>query len=213
MPSYNHFNQPTNYHMHQPPQFHQIAHPSYVNMGRVELEQGPGSFITVPQYFTPNQPVQQCVNLSYLAQSQQNQNRFMHTGNQPLQNYQLNINNSTQYAQPNVPSINAYQAQTFNQQSGAIKLEPYEPGPFLNGRNVSNTNSNYFTNPIPFKQEPSEQVVVKQEASDSTNADGQSSTSSDAGQQSAALNIVNHLLKDKQILNQLEKVAQSFRLN
>lgn len=53
----------------------------------------------------------------------------------------------------------------------------------------------YFRNPIPFKQEPSEQ---------------QPTTSNDNRD---AINIVSTLLKDKKILNQLEKVAQSFRLN
>ena len=65
-----------------------------------------------------------------------------------------------------------------------------------NGLNSVNNSGPYFTNPIPFKQEPSEPRERSQQRDEEKNA----------------LNIVSHLLKDKQILNQLEKVAQTFSL-
>lgn len=55
----------------------------------------------------------------------------------------------------------------------------------------------YFTNPIPFKQE----ADIKQEPGVTKQEDA------------AALNIVNHLLKDQNIMSQLEKVAQTLRRN
>lgn len=82
----------------------------------------------------------------------------------------------------------------------SIKSEPYDPR-LASGADIRNSinsvnNSPYFTNPIPFKQEPSEPRERSQQRDDEKNA----------------LNIVSHLLKDKQILNQLEKVAQTFSL-
>lgn len=113
--------------------------------------------------------------------------------------------------------INSYHQSAANPLANNLKLEPYEPTPQysrpphhhhqqqqqLQLPETSNQSFNYFTNPMPFKQEPSE-PVIKQEFQSSAPAN----SSSDA-----ALNIVNHLLNDKQVLNQLEKVAQSFRLN
>jgi hypothetical protein len=96
-----------------------------------------------------------------------------------------------------------------------IKLEPYDPTTQYPVRQVIDISppmqqNQYFTNSIPFKQEPSE-PVIKQEIINYNNESP--STSSNNNNENAALNIVNHLLKDQQILNQLEKVAQSFRLN
>lgn len=66
----------------------------------------------------------------------------------------------------------------------------------------------YFTNPISFKQEPSDAPFSSNQQQ--TQSQGRAKTSSSEND-AAALNIVNHLLQDQQILNQLEKVAQSFR--
>ncbi len=61
----------------------------------------------------------------------------------------------------------------------------------------------YFTNPVSFKQEPREMSPPEgmSEAQESARKD----------EDSTAISIVTHLLKDKQILNQLEKVARSFQ--
>lgn len=74
-----------------------------------------------------------------------------------------------------------------NVQNVNIKSEPQEPSEMK--KTSENQWSPYFTNPIPFKQEPLE----------SNNKEPNT------------INIVNQLLKDKQILNQLEKVAQTFK--
>jgi len=82
-----------------------------------------------------------------------------------------------------------------------VKQEPYEPS----ASNEQNQEWNpYFKNPIPFKQEPSEPQM---------NMETSASTNDAANNQDNAITIVSQLLKDKQILNQLEKVAQTFRLN
>jgi hypothetical protein len=91
---------------------------------------------------------------------------------------------------------NVYESQTSFQNSSkstnSIKNEPIEPSVL----SPIKANQPYFTNPIPFKQEP-------REANEQGNSGGNADT---------ALNLVNHLLKDQQILSQLEKVAQSFKL-
>ncbi len=58
----------------------------------------------------------------------------------------------------------------------------------------------YFTNPISFKQEPREVNLPTEEGSNKKKSED-----------TTAISIVTHLLKDKQILNQLEKVARSFQ--
>ena len=82
-----------------------------------------------------------------------------------------------------------------------MKTEPTESDQIMN--------SPYFTNPIPFKQEPSE--MSGGELSNINEQVNQKAASAAADDDSNAISIVTHLLKDKQILNQLEKVAQSFR--
>lgn len=76
-----------------------------------------------------------------------------------------------------------------NVQNVNIKSEPLVPSEME--KSSENQWSPYFTNPIPFKQEPLE----------SNNKEPNT------------INIVNQLLKDKQILNQLEKVAQTFKFS
>ena len=95
-------------------------------------------------------------------------------------------------------------------------MEPYDPSttPYPTRQQQMDISppvqqNQYFTNSIPFKQEPSE-PIIKQEL---ISYNESPTTSSNNNNENAALNIVNHLLKDQQILNQLEKVAQSFRLN
>ncbi|RNA22140.1 hypothetical protein BpHYR1_051870 [Brachionus plicatilis] len=76
---------------------------------------------------------------------------------------------------------------SLNVQNVNIKNEPEEPSE--KEKRSDNQWSPYFTNPIPFKQEPLEPN----------------------NKEPNQINIVNQLLKDKQILNQLEKVAQTFK--
>jgi hypothetical protein len=71
-------------------------------------------------------------------------------------------------------------------------------------KSSSNPPMSYFTNPIPFKQEPNELGQSTQQQQSSSNEQKPS-------EESNAISIVTHLLKDKQILNQLEKVARSFQ--
>lgn len=87
-------------------------------------------------------------------------------------------------------------------QAFSVKSEPQE----------APSSMPYFTNPMPFKQEPCEPSTSDVAASNSTNPQPQSSSAA-KNDDAAALNIVSHLLKDQQILSRLEKVAQSFRLN
>ena len=68
--------------------------------------------------------------------------------------------------------------------------------------------ASYFTNPVPFKQEPIDNSYDQsQQASSSSGV--ASGSSSVAAQEPAS--IVSHLLKDQQVLNLLEKVKQTFR--
>ena len=76
-----------------------------------------------------------------------------------------------------------------------VKLEPME-------HLQEQHQAQYFTNPIPFKQEPNELNHENQKPTSS------SSSSSGGGEPAA---IVNNLLKDQQVLNLLEKVAEAFR--
>ncbi len=62
----------------------------------------------------------------------------------------------------------------------------------------SSSHNPYFTNPIPFKQEPKEEPIDN---------DNQSRDDSNG------IKIVSQLLRYKQVLNQLKKVAQSFRIS
>jgi hypothetical protein len=115
-----------------------------------------------------------------------------------------------------------------------IKMEPIEPmepsisthphythtnGDNNQHKNVSDQISYpYFTNPVAFKQEPIE-PTVQQNSNLSANTTPEQSFSSHSAvapnesdnSEKDALTLVNKLLKDKQILNQLEKVAQSFK--
>ena len=79
-----------------------------------------------------------------------------------------------------------------------MKLEPTIP-------NTTPPAIPYFTNPVSFKQEPREVSlsVARSEAEEGS--------SQQQAEDSTAISIVTHLLKDKQILNQLEKVARSFQ--
>ena len=143
-----------------------------------------------------NQPVNyysSSSNSSYLAQVQSNQ--------QPITSYQ------TTYAQNNNNNNNNNNNQQQQQQPLQINLNETniktEPVEFKGGLNNIPVTSQgkakpYFTNPLAFKQEPSESNVNETIASAAT---------------STALNLVNHLLKDQQVMSQLEKVAQTFRKN
>ena len=92
-----------------------------------------------------------------------------------------------------------YQEASNQQFNNSVKIEPDESGLKVNEKMNSVP---YFTNPVPFKQEPSENNVVTTGSDESTKMSDEDSN---------AFSIVTHLLKDKQILNQLEKVAQSFK--
>lgn len=92
----------------------------------------------------------------------------------------------------------------------SVKSEPQEV-------NVSNQMP-YFTNPIQFKREPSDPLLQQHQQQSQIQQQQQqqlaeTTTNGQSKEDAAALNIVSHLLKDQQILNQLEKVAQTFRLN
>ena len=110
-----------------------------------------------------------------------------------------------------------------------VKSEPVEPDQYKTASNFSNGGGGggsgdtpYFTNPMSFKQEPSDPTATNNTSSTSLSPPMATSSISStngpsnaqdggSGSDSAALSIVSQLLKDKQILNQLEKVAQTFR--
>jgi hypothetical protein len=110
----------------------------------------------------------------------------------------------------------AYQYQSSVIQSNTIKTEPTEQSHYLiqsNTNNIMTTTTPYFTNSVPFKQEPVDNLNLNSRSSSVTNSSSENSNKKSANEDSNAFSIVTHLLKDKQILSQLEKVAQfqSFR--
>jgi hypothetical protein len=101
------------------------------------------------------------------------------------------------------PSINQkffFNSNNYHITQNTMKIEPtdtaYVPQSF-----------SYFTNPVEFKQEPIEYPTTSTDYSEQQ----QNVHYQQAEQQSTSNNLVNHLLKDKQVLNLLDKVAQTFR--
>jgi hypothetical protein len=112
-----------------------------------------------------------------------------------------------------------------------IKMEPIEPQASTHYTNAHTNEDNqqknilgqvsvpYFTNPVAFKQEPSEPSISQNSTLANTISLHEPPASAQSGivvngsndNEKDALTLVNKLLKDKQILNQLEKVAQSFK--
>ncbi len=160
---------------------------------------------TTQVYSYPNQVYSYPTNQSqpyYNSYYQTNQNQFYGYQQQPKQPI-------TSYTNE------VYQQQQQQQQQYLIKTEPnimeqnkyYHPSE-SNPINKSTASLPYFTNPIAFKQEPVEnpsnlsnlQLHQQQTMNDNNKTDDD------------AFSIVSHLLKDKQILSQLEKL-QSLRQN
>jgi hypothetical protein len=156
-----------------------------------------------PNYIYTNGGTPVYPNYSHQPQLAQ-QSQYYITANQQHhhQQQQTPPSHHSQQFQQNIQNQHLQQQQTLRlpimSPSTPVKIEPQEQ-----------QWQPYFTNPIPFKQE------FKQEPSESASAttSRQNSSNKNSDNDAAALNIVSHLLKDQQILNQLEKVAQSFRLN
>ena len=138
-----------------------------------------------------NQHQQQYMYQQQLQQQQQQQQHGLLLQQQAhYQSHYAHQQYYTQASQPQQQNSFGPQVQQADSNQNAIKSEPYVP---------TMNEAPYFTNAIPFKHEPKEEP-------DTYNG-GKSSVDSDC------IKIVSHLLKDKQISNQLEKVAQSFRIN
>ena len=117
---------------------------------------------------------------------QYNQNVYYH----PYMNNNIQYVNNFQQQQQQQNNFSIHEQSIENSH---IKLEPIE--------HSQEHQSQYFTNPIPFKQEPKEYNYENHHQT--------STSSSSTG--SGETNIVNNLLKDQQVLNLLEKVAEAFR--
>ena len=138
---------------------------------------------------------------AYLYQQQRQQQQVQYQSQYPQYFTQV----PQQYQQQNQQSLTLPVTHQASMSQNQIKTEPYDPASSSNQirqnneTTIANSSNPYFTNPIPFKHEPNEH-------SDKMN-------SSDSVDDKNGFEIVSHFLKDKQILNQLEKVAQSFRIN
>ena len=143
------------------------------------------------QYYSPYQQSPQTPSATNLINLQGTYNNGVYQ--QAQVHYQTNF-----VQQPAQQS----QLQQSNVSLNPVKTEPTESDQIMN--------SPYFTNPIPFKQEPSEMSSDMSNLNEQVNTKAASDVAA-ADDDSNAISIVTHLLKDKQILNQLEKVAQSFR--
>lgn len=147
----------------------------------------------------------------YYALNQQNQNvlppqqyfAFQQQQQQLQQQANLIIQRPTYTNEVYQPAYQHPQQQLIN--APQIKSEPQEQNQYFHPSNEASNVSQtpYFTNPIAFKQEPTDSLPVVSNNIKSENSNDDSN----------AFSIVTHLLKDKQILSQLEKVAQfqSFR--
>ena len=142
---------------------------------------------------------------------------------QPYYNsyYQTNQNQFYGYQQQQKQPITSYtnevyQQQQQQQQQYLIKTEPniieqnkyYHPSE-SNPINKSTASLPYFTNPIAFKQEP---IENPSNTFNTSNLQQQKTINDNNKTDDDAFSIVSHLLKDKQILSQLEKL-QSLRQN
>ncbi len=158
----------------------------------------------VPNYYqNPNLSQQYTPNIHQLQLQQQTQQHEAYMYHHQLQQQHQRQNEillQQQQQQQQSQYNQQYFMQTNQQQQiqNLVKSEPYDPNPQNNSANESSNNP-YFTNPIPFKQEP------KEEPMENNNDQG--------NDDSNGLKIVSQLLRDKQVLNQLEKVAQSFRIS
>lgn len=159
-------------------------HPPYYTMGQcapnqIQYQNNQAMYYqnTYPPQIQPQLPLQY---QQFQQQPQPIQNNF----NNP-QMYHSQMQNNNAFLQKQL-SMNVKPEPVIPDQT---KLPPPVQAP-------------HFTNPIPFKQEPTESNL-NQKSSQPTNSTTEEDTN--------AISIVTHLLKDKQILNQLDKVARSFQ--
>lgn len=187
-PPYQHYKQPI------------IQNYSQVGGGMPHMSHSPYYQAQQPIYGYPNQV------LTYPPTS--NQPIFYQNPAYPLQApvHQLhNFQNQTSYnSAPVYQQQMQYQTNVNIQQQLQVKSEPSIPENLKNNSTLESTP--HFTNPIPFKQEPRELSPGT-----TSTACPPPATKTSAEEDSNAISIVTHLLKDKQILNQLEKVARSFQ--
>ncbi len=203
------YNRPTYYQpnrFNRPPQSHAIPpyyqthiQPSSINLANVQAYYPPqvvSSIPTTPYYLH--------------SQMQTTSTGSYYTSNMPYgvypSDYALYTSNQPRQSVNNPQEGYIPQSSNSALSIANVKQEPYEPTA-SSSLNENNQEWNpYFKNPIPFKQEPSEPQTNNsmEESSSKNNAENN---------QDNAITIVSQLLKDKQILNQLEKVAQTFRLN
>jgi hypothetical protein len=111
-----------------------------------------------------------------------------HTSN--IQNPYLNPNNMNQNF--------FFNSNNYQLTQNIIKIEPTETTAYMPQTQP------YFTQPIEFKQEPTDYADLQ-----SFNHPSSQQQTEQQAQSSSSL--VSHLLKDKQVLNLLDKVAQTFR--
>lgn len=206
----NQYNRPSYYQpnrFNKPPQSHLMPshYASHIPPGSINL--------TSVQSYYPPQVVSSIPVTSYYynSQMQTTTTSAYYTNNMPYGVYPTDyaLYTSNQHQKSAIAAQEGYNPQPLNSSSSIanVKQEPYEPTAQSSTFNEHNQEWNpYFKNPIPFKQEPSEPQI-------NNSMETSSSTSNAANNQDNAITIVSQLLKDKQILNQLEKVAQTFRLN
>lgn len=183
----------------KPPQSHLIP-PHYAS----HIPPGSINLTTVQSYYPPQ------VAPSYYYNTQMQTTNYYTNNMVPYGVYPTDytLYTTNQHQQSINVAQEGYTPQPINSSSSIanVKQEPYEPTA-ASSLNEHNQEWNpYFKNPIPFKQEPSEPEL-------NNSMETSSSTNNAANNQDNAITIVSQLLKDKQILNQLEKVAQTFRLN
>jgi hypothetical protein len=200
---------------YQPPPYQNPHLPHYSQINGIQQQIGapPGG-----PYFTAARPPQQFLPYTnpqmtnYQTNAQQiygNPNNFYQSNGYSSQPPQIlqHIHQRPQfnqiYQQQHVQYPPNYAHQQLIQ---TVKSEPNIPSEILSKSVSQLSTTPYFTNPIQFKQEPNEVNTPK-----TSFPPGNSQSTSEKEEDSNAISIVNHLLKDKQILNQLEKVARSFQ--
>ncbi len=123
-----------------------------------------------------------------------NTNSFSHTYKHTHHNYN-NSNTTHTYPNPNNQNF-FFNSNSYQLTQNIIKIEPTETY-------LPQTRA-YFANPTEFKQEPIDYVETQ-------NFNYLSNQQQTEQQTQSSSTLVNHLLKDKQVLNLLDKVAQTLR--